>query len=353
MPLDESETDLCPETIAERAAWMAIGSMVKIAEAFLVQGYRATLSETIHPEEAREQELVGNDPSKLGAILRRTTTANQENQTTDALQFVRFRDESWQGLYELMHGMLNKVSNIMAMEEDDNDATEDDSSSVPYSSEHVSLAVGLIFGGLPSTFLMTPARRKKLEMVAFNGDFDFTDNSRDKRRCLWPLSDARSCLVSDRLVSAGLWDTATFLQSTLKKNNLPTLILKSILQEDTDTADDSKKEDKPQNDSVLMIDVMIHASKFLIDQLYSQTYVRLGGRDDRDLVAAVKYGQMAYNLCKERYSALVALQEKESTPIEDMGWCTQPPPSLSVSSPPPPIESLFANDALRYIPSNS
>ena len=150
---------------------------------------------------------------------------------------------------------------------------------------------------------------------------------------------------------AGLWDIASD-------------ILQSHASFDIDIDIDMSKEDgtatysyRPHditNDNsteVLLIDSMIYSSKFLIDRLYSQTYVRQD--DTKDLEMAVYLGRIAveFSADKEKKKKTASsssiglnnhLEERNNSSQRQHGSLLQPPL-------PPPIASLFTHDAVRHV----
>eukprot|EP00536_Pseudo-nitzschia_multiseries_P012688 jgi/Psemu1/290444/fgenesh1_pg.499_\ len=158
---------------AERAAWMAVGSMVEIAERYWIgaeeqqqQQQQQQQANSSHDSVARDEEgiavrtLVANDPSLVGRILRNNSNSNSNRGATGASQggnsssnsnnssnrgrkrrqFVRFRDETWQGLYGLLYSILSEViiepnSNLSA--DDDGTANEwEGDSDIEHQNEH-------------------------------------------------------------------------------------------------------------------------------------------------------------------------------------------------------------------------
>ena len=95
---------------------------------------------------------------------------------------------------------------------------------------------------------------------------------------------------------------------------------------------------------------MIYSSTFLIDRLYSQTYISNADDSTKDLAKAVRIGREAVDMAEKRYNMLCEKQNAASR-VEDKGWCRNggdcDDKNAYIS--PPPIKSLFANDALRFV----
>jgi len=410
----ENETANENDETAERAAWMAVGSMVEIAEKYWAATEKSSLESGVHGDEEAiaVQKIVARDPSVVGRLLRKDFGCNgceygceyshdeerereaRTTTTTKRQQFFRFQDETWQGLYGLLHGILSEIvgkalivlgdnydewgwitnnndSEIEIEGHDDvnnneNDNAEQEEEGIDshfenkvYDPEYIALAVGLLFDVPPlPSLLMTPKRRKMLEKVAhaFHSHCMRYGVITRSKSVEWPLSDARSCLLSLRLGKAGLWDIASHILTSA-----------SLDDSDDDTDENSVSyfcvnnndddDDDDDYDNELFIDSMIYSSTFLIDRLYSQTYIRVD-EDLTELRNAIFFGRKAVKMAQERYQIFRAKQ-LSATRVEDKGWWTSPeeyddPENenkgiLRLQQPPPPIRSLFANDGLRYI----
>lgn len=379
---NDSERENDDDDHAEQAAWLAVRSMVRIAEkhweAKQVKAAQETKKDeskwNASSEEYRSstyiwdpfelQKLVTNDTTILGDLLRksnnRSASANSGKRTKRS--FFRFRDETWQGLYGLLYKVL---SDSLAL--DSNDSHEEDllefweelfgeqdpSSIGVHDKESIALVVGLVFGAppIPPT-LMTPPVHQKLARIARaciacssrdeeTDQAESVDRKRESKPCL--LSDARCYLLSLRLADEGFWDVASkILQSrsllAVADDEKPTTNTKQPADSDVTIGDEL----------LLSIDGMIYMCTFLIDRMYSQTYVRIG-EDDQELAIAVRAGRKAVDMAGKRYEAVKA----EHTITKFSSWSTfestiETEPHNS-NLPPPPMDSLFANDVLRYI----
>ncbi|VEU34303.1 unnamed protein product [Pseudo-nitzschia multistriata] len=376
---------------AEKAAWMAVRSMAGIARthwenlAIASNGVGATLDEQ-HGESIDEkaiavQSVVQQDKGPIGNVLRvgrstsigggdnpnldkRNDNERSASTTTKQQQLVRFQDETWQGLYGLLYGILSEVvatetagepsdrvpeSEQSDLNVDESDARDEDANAPlvgveeqgadevdatdnkAYDPEYIALAIGLLFDA-PSMppLLMTLQRREKLEKLAV-ATFERSSNARTKS----VPSDTRSCLLSLRLGNAGLWDVAADILS---------------LSSSLDDGEYSETNERTDEQRVLAIDRAIYSSKFLIDRLYSQTYVR-PGMDVPELRSAIECARKAVKSAGPRYQIFLTMQMRSTTFVEDKGWWIEENDETNQQRkrPPPPIRSLFANDALRYI----
>jgi len=151
------------------------------------------------------------------------------------------------------------------------------------------------------------------------------------------------------MADMGFWDEASEL-----------LTSRSTLGRDNQTDNNNNDNNVHDESSLLSIDGMIYASTYLIDRMYSQTYVR-HGKDTEELDEAVRLGRKAVEMASLRYEALAA--SPTHTPTDENNesdrdaklpatiqhnhhQCLQQ--QQQQQQPPPPVTSLFANDVLRY-----
>jgi len=413
------ENDNDTNNDAEHAAWLAVRSMVTIAEKHWEAEEAEATEEHKTDEHAKPtpsscskdkdtqalelRKLVSEDTTIVGVLLRnssdrtnRASATSRRSNTNEVAEqqrraertkyrpFFRFRDETWQKLYGLLYKVLNESDgkdSVEMIESIDDDHDDDDlesysdaewefsfaqsfaqsfagDGSIPrdalvgddgngddsgnktgdgrfdagvHDKEGIALAVGLVFGAPPlPAALMTLPRRKKLARIA-DACCSTVDHERKLPRCL--LSDARCYLLSLRLADEGLWDIASNMMTSRS----------SFAKNKNNRRQPSTRAASSSDGVLLSIDGMIYTSTFLIDRLYSQTFVR-DNEDDAELAVAVYLGRKAVEMADERYKAYHAKQ-MNSPPLKGESQ-TEP---QTTDQPPPPMESLFANDALRCI----
>jgi hypothetical protein len=332
--------NLSGKEVAERAAWITVKSIVGVAHRIssvittkIDDETTATAAATatrprieIDTEAAEVQRLLLNDRTIIGDVIRKSSSSNNNNNNKQMDQkeketnsyrgdIFRFQDETWEDLYALVHYVLSTNRN---------------------DHESYALVIGLIFNSPALPKRLTDQKRQKLASIARDCSSYITNRGAtpDSNNS---LSGARYSLISLRLGSAGLWDIAS-----------------NILQSHSSSATTG---DPESSCSVLSIDSMIYSSTFLIDRLYSQTYVRKNNEDDiNDLVNAVCIGRKAVEMAKKRYDIFYEKQIVATSCEEDKSRCgddgiNQDDPNnyLLLLLPRPPIESLFANDVFRYV----
>jgi hypothetical protein len=303
---------------------------------------------------------------------------------------VRFRDETWQDLYGFLHKVLceshglddqvldddgihgnynnnnnntNNNENNGAQEEEETEQQQQQrcccgNSTGVYDKEAIALVVGLVFGETTTSLqaaLVTPVLRQKLETIARaccksinrstsrDNDFSTQQQQQQQHQQGYGLSKSRCYLLSLRLADEGLWDTASDILQSRSSFGV------ELKTEESESSSNSNS----NNDSLLLsIDGMIYTATFLIDRLYSQTYVRKD-EDTKELAIAVRLGRKAVGMAEKRYKAIAhgsaAAATATSKPEITTSSLLQANNNNHHLSPPPPMESLFANDVLRYL----
>ena len=348
----------------EYAAWLSVVYMVEIAHRFweneaskcerlldpLLFSTSQDNSDQPDTKVLELQRIIAKDTSIVADLFRNSKGTTKQT----SHQLTRFQDETWQNLYGFLYNVLSesreyKPSTSSDDSDDDMDEEEDTVASQEltdepeeqatsqlegdcdafHDHEAIALAVGLVFGIQPTRASMTPARRKKMESISYACSTIACGSSvlpQSYYKSSYSPTEARSYALSLRLAQEGFWDHASqILQSRIR----------SFQDKEHMTTDD---------ESAISIDGMIYVSTFLIDRMYSQTYVR-GGKDDKELATAVRLGRKAVTMAKTRYDVFLS-NITTTEPTTDTGMTKI---SDRRRLPPPPIESLFANDVLRYI----
>jgi hypothetical protein len=390
---------------AEHAAWLAVKSMVEIAERHWieeedkanaqaeleaqakVEANHAVESEDTDSQQSEFQKessglrlsrIVSEDTSIVGDLFRAmgNTIGNVKERQPQA-PLVRFRDETWQELYGVVHELLiethrslshsvpakipkhilnlstplHRMLRVLEQKQEKVEESEPNDQekycAAVHDKETVALVMGFVFGtpAIPATLLTRELMRTKLNSVAracqaIGGWCD--DPS-------YKLSQSRSCLLTLRMADMGFWDEASELLTSRSSFDR-----------------DNKKDNNVHDESTLLsIDGMIYASTYLIDRMYSQTYVR-HGIDTDELDEAVRLGRKAVEMASLRYEALPA--DTTHTPTgknNESDRDAKLPATIQHNhhqyshqhqhqhqqqqqQPPPPVTSLFANDDLRY-----
>ena len=347
----------------EHAAWLSVVSMAETAHRFweneaskcerlldpLLFSSSQDNSDQPDTKALELQRIIAKDTSIVADLFRNGKGTTKQT----SCQLTRFQDETWQNLYGFLYNVLSESREYKPItsshdSDDDMDEEEDTVTSQEltdgpeeeataqlegdcdkfHDHEAIALAVGLVFGIQP-TASMTPARRKKMESISYACSVIACGSPalpQSYYKSSYSPTEARSYALSLRLAQEGFWDHASqILQSRIR----------SFQDKDHMTTDD---------ESTISIDGMIYVSTFLIDRMYSQTYVR-GGKDDKELATAVRLGRKAVTMAKTRYDIFLS----NITTTEPTTDTSMTKTSDRRRLPPPPIESLFANDALRYI----
>ena len=399
---------------AERAAWLAIRSFVGIARnyawttlsspslssssssssssAVTATALVAKKKEDDDSNADRIQTLLLNDTSVVGDFIRNIDQQGALNNDDADDNIFRYQDETWQDLYDLIHTALlratatiintvntDEVQNINHDDDDDdeeeeenglNDVDDRDGGNVDtverevnenkndssndnegcccsYDHECVALLVGLIFNSPTLPKRMSVRRREKLAAIA-RAYHHYSSNRRSRNEQRGAFN-TRYSLISLRLGHAGLWDIASDILQSYASFDIDI-----DMSKEDGTATYSYRPHGITNDNsteVLLIDSMIYSSKFLIDRLYSQTYVRQD--DTKDLEMAVYLGRIAveFSADKEKKKKTASsssvgvnnhLEERNNSSQRQHGSLLQPPL-------PPPIASLFTHDAVRHV----
>ncbi|MGK3745168.1 MAG: hypothetical protein ACI90V_012029 [Bacillariaceae sp.] len=326
--------NLSGKEVAERAAWITIKSIVGVAHSISrvittkIEGETTATTTTTTPrieieidtEAIEVQRLLLNDRTIIGDVIRESSNSSSNNNTQMDQKdrgtsgwcgdIFRFQDETWEDLYALVHYVLSTNRN---------------------DHESYALVIGLIFNSPALPKRLTDQKRQKLASIARDYSSYISNRGATPENNNNILSNARYSLISLRLGSAGLWEIAS-----------------NILQSHSSSATTG---DPASSCSVLSIDSMIYSSTFLIDRLYSHTYVRKNNEDDiNDLVNAVRIGRTAVEMAKKRYDIFYEKQIVATSCEEDKSRCmNEDDQNDHLLLPRPPIESLFANDAFRYV----
>lgn len=309
--------------------------------------------------------LLSSDPTIIGEAVR---LGEKKDREENGVGIFRLQQENWQCLYGLLHNMLCGVINVdgtkLASEsqsesDEENDMEErsvvndeaggihspageiiDNGQDIKESerkgfghlrdmSPLIALSIWLVFG-CPNLPPLSKKYRRMLDSI-----------SRSYSRCNALSSRTRDILVSLRLGRAGLWELATDIldenqrgdgrmnhqggESMAHSNNMP---------------------------ETMLIDGMIYSVTFLIDRLYSQTYVSGNESDTADLAKAVRVGRRAVEMAEERYG-IFHCRQKALTNVEQNGvhsaTGTEITGSTKQDNPPDPVASLFPTETLRYI----
>ena len=359
-PLNSKTNRNCQSNGAEQAAWLSVRSMVEIAENYWQK--EASNTESNHNNNHNNtdtkalelQRLLSEDTSMVAGLFRNPDTPK-------SYQLSRFRDETWQDLYGFLYNFLSEAKcyeiasnplpeeNFFFRVELDEDTLLEEITALRGEAldedkrfqdpEAIALVVGLVFGHPQASMSRTQAQREKLKHVC-----EACKNySCGKNLCVlhhnkssYSPTEARSYVLALRLAKEGFWDYASkILQSKINSYR-----------------DQTPKATAPiGQESLLLIDGMIYVSTFLIDRLYSQTYVRRG-EDDNELATAVRLGRKSVAMAKQRYESFkegrTNPSETDASPTK-AAECVGPKPKKTKLLPPPPLESLFEDDALRYI----
>ena len=102
------------------------------------------------------------------------------------------------------------------------------------------------------------------------------------------------------------------------------------------------------------IDCAICVTNFLIDRLYSRTYVRNSDGDTQALCKAAQLGRWATRKASKRHSAFLEKQknnENEPSSAQDFSSETNKPAFRNKisSSPPPLVTCIFSDDCVRFL----
>ena len=368
---------------SERAAWLAIKHMASTAEKWTKE-QNDNLTE-VDPDAAEARRLL-RDHEIFGHLA---FAADTKNSTSSDDGMTRFEDESWSMLYKLLRDVLDKLPNanqggldgpdtVTAPSFDDadeeqstsntnneNDETEgleehlsdnsDDnssSSSTPADTStpcSIALTMWLAFGG-PTLPPLSSASRRALSMVADRICLVLTSRSETtiydqyKKRL-----KSRAIQMALRLGQLGCWDVG----SMILDDNIDERVLQEARAEagkDGSTATSTTIDPPP-----IDIDCAISVTNFLIDRLYSQTYVRDSDEDTQALCRAAQLGRWAVRNSLRRHAAFREKQRNsanannESSSAQNISSETGKTVLRNKNSPPPPVTSIFSDDCMRFL----
>lgn len=305
----------------------------------------------------------------------------------------RFEGESWSMLYKLLRDVLDKLPNanqgdLIGADTDTNPDTNngdgdeentdtntvneidnileehlsnnnsDDNSSSSSSSTpadapppcFIALTMWLAFGE-PTLPPLSSTDRQALSMVAdrisrvltSRSDDEIATNNQYKKKL-----KSRAIQMALRLGQLGCWDVGS--------NILDASIDEQILQEAKacDGRDENTTSSTAAEPTSVDIDCAISVTNFLIDRLYSQTYVRDSDEDTQALCKAAQLGRWATRKASKRHSAFLEKQknnenENEPSSAQDSPSESNKPAFRNKISPPPPVTSIFSDDCVRFL----
>jgi hypothetical protein len=361
------------------------------------------------------RKLVSEDDTVVGALFRgignrsgsestrpqpqlsrrRQRVSRQQHQQHQHQQhsLVRFRDETWQDLYGFLHGVVCDSQGLddPRKAKEDEEATEAkglqqqeqeqscDKTTVVYDKETLALVMGLVFGKTTTTpclqaALVTALVRQKLETIAracsisiarsrglstanvSDNDLSIQEEHQEQRQQRYALSKSRCYLLSLRLADEGLWAAASDIMQSRSSSGTEWKTDESESSSSSITNSNSNTKSSDNESLLLSIDGMIFTSTFLIDRLYSQTYVRQDVEDTEELAIAIHLGRKAVAMAEKRYDAMRAaatafskLETSTSSLLQVNNEASHDHQHHLSPQSPPPMESLFANDTLRYL----
>ena len=244
--------------------------------------------------------------------------------------------------------LLEHLSNI------DGDDNSSSSSSTPANACFIALTMWLAFGE-PTLPPLSSTDRRALSMVAdrislvlaSRSDDEIANNNQYKKKL-----KSRAIQMALRLGQLGCWDVGS--------NILDGSIDEQILQEAKayDGKDGSTASSTATEPTSIDIDCAISVTNFLIDRLYSQTYVRDSDEDTQALCKAAQLGRWATHKASKRHSAFLEKQknnenknanENEPSRAQDFSSESNKPAFRNNVSPPPPVTSIFSNDCVRFL----
>ena len=347
--------------------------------------------------DAAEARRLLRDHEIFGHLLVVADDTKSSAAGNDGLLLVtRFEDESWSMLYKLLHDVLDKLPNasdqigpdtdinpgtingddeeentdtITNNDNDDTDVLEenlsnnssDDNSSLSSSSTpekastpcFIALTMWLAFGG-PTLPPLSSTSRRALSMVAdrislvrTSRSDEITINNHHKKKL-----KSRAIQMALRLGQLGCWDVG----STLLDESIDEKVLQEAKAYDgkgDDNASSTATEPTP-----IDIDCAISVTNFLIDRLYSQTYVSDSDEDTQALCKASQLGRWASRKASKRHAAFREKQKinpnangniDEPSSEPNIFGETKKPAFRKKNSPPPPVTSIFSDDCVRYL----
>ena len=375
----------------ERAAWLAIKHMASTAEKWIKQ-QNDNLTEV--DTDAAEARRLLRDDEIFGHLVAAADDTKSSADRNDGI--IRFEGESWSILYKLLRDVLDKLPNAnqgdLAPDTDTNADTDtnngddnndentdanainenddtgeleehlsnndsDDNSSSSSStlanastSCFVALTMWLAFGE-PALPPLSRTGRRALSMVAnrislvliSRSDDEIATNNQYKKKL-----KSRAIQMALRLGQLGCWDVGS--------NILDGSIDEQILQEakSYNGKDGSTASSTATEPTSIDIDCAISVTNFLIDRLYSQTYVRDSDEDTQALCKAAQLGRWATHKASKRHSVFLEKQknnenENEPSSAQDFSSESNKPAFRSNVSPPPPVTSIFSDDCVRFL----
>ena len=360
------------EESSERAAWLAIKHMASTAEKW-TRAQNDNLTE-VDPDAADARRLL-KDQGIFGHLF---AAKDDRRDISGGDSMTRFEDESWSLLYKLLRDVLDKVPNadkggpgtgasastdVDIDEEGSNDNNDPDgtemlqerllnnndrSSSSSDSSTpcFIALTMWLAFGE-PTLPPLSSANRRALSYVADRILLLLTSRSEITNQHKKKLK-SRAIQMALRLGQLGCWDVGSSI--------LDETIDEKVLREakDDDGSNINSNTVGTANSTPIDIDCAISVTNFLIDRLYSQTYVRDSDEDTQALCKAAQLGRWAGRKASKRHAA--ALREKRRNnsngPLSNQDTFGETSVSARVqnqSFPPPPVASIFSHDCMRFL----
>ena len=208
----------------------------------------------------------------------------------------------------------------------------------------VALTMWLAFGQ-PNLPPLSSDNRQSLSLVANCIDRVLASRSENTNQHRKKLK-SRAIQMALRLGQVGCWDVGSRI--------LDQTIDKQVLREAKDDDSSSNSAVSAIDPTPIDIDCAISVTNFLIDRLYSQTYVRDSDDDTRALSKAAQLGRWAVRKASSRHAAFLEKQRNKSDrPSIARDNSGEGPISNRISSsnniPPPPVTSIFPNDCVRYL----
>jgi len=305
---------------AEHAAWLSLVWMVE-----------QTNNSNGNSNNYQEESIFRDD----------TNLFQKETGREQKLKPNRFRDETWLNLYGFMFRVLQRHCEQMKLQEEDDDDENDESdndeeneilqneihhpkdTNHPYfhhaNREAIGLLVGLVFGTTTTTTRVrsqTAHETLRSIAVACTHIATFTTTATSSSTIDATLAPQRAHGLSLRLATEGFWDQASTILEGYQDDN--------------------------------SMDGMICVSTFLIDRLYSQTYVKVG-TDDEELATAVRLGRMAVKLAQERCHQETKTKTTTTATAAAAAAVESATTEVCTLVPPLPMESLFENDIDRCV----
>lgn len=307
----------------------------------------------VDPEAAEARQLL-KDHAIFGPFIGAKDIDTKSTGSKDD-GITRFEDESWSILYKLLHDALIKSPDIdekVAVIGDNNDHEDDDTSdnderhiSSSSTACSVALTMWLAFGQ-PNLPPLSSDNRQSLSLVANCIDRALASRSENTNQHRKKLK-SRAIQMALRLGQVGCWDVGSSI--------LDQTIDEQVLREAKDNDSSSNSAVSAFEPTPVDIDCAISVTNFLIDRLYSQTYVRDSDDDTRALSRAAQLGRWAVRKASSRHAAFLEKQrnnpDRPSIARDNSGESTISNRIISSSNniPPPPVTSIFSNDCIRYL----